>query len=307
MAIFSMHYKVISRSKGRSACKHVAYILGENVKDDNLDRSYNYTHKTDILHKNTILPYGSLNFAELWNMAEEKENRINSRTARTLMCALPNELNILDNMHIVDEFAKNISDKYNVGISYSIHNDKNNNNPHMHLMMTTRKIDENQQLKEKVRALDHTNALEDFRANFASIVNKKLSEKNINNISHLSYKNQGLAKLPTIHNGANSEYNQRVTEYNKILAEEKQLLEMIEEMKTKASLDKKNMAAHRAAVYGSLAKNQEDQEFMQDGIEIQQDEDETNNDYAWVNEVGNKQNEYEEEEEDEEEYESPTL
>jgi uncharacterized protein YnzC (UPF0291/DUF896 family) len=137
--------------------------------------------------------------------------KANARLAKEYICALPHELTDAERIKIVDDFCRDFVNKHNVIVDACIHaphehNDETNNkNYHVHIMFTTRLINEKGELGKKQRIFnDHgPEILKDSRATFANVVNTVLENAGLDErIDHRSYKDQGLDFLePTHHEG----------------------------------------------------------------------------------------------------------
>ncbi len=80
--------------------------------------------------------------SQLWNAAELFEKRSNSRTAREFDIALPTELTHPQKQELVRKFVQdNFVDKGLVA-DIAFH-EIDTHNPHVHIMITTRTVDEN--------------------------------------------------------------------------------------------------------------------------------------------------------------------
>ena len=79
MAIFHFSAKVIGRSSGRSAVAAAAYRAGEQLHDERIDRTHDFTNKAGVLHSEVMLPKGAPEAfgdrATLWNAVEAAEKR----------------------------------------------------------------------------------------------------------------------------------------------------------------------------------------------------------------------------------------
>ncbi|MCK8537392.1 MobA/MobL family protein, partial [Enterococcus faecalis] len=79
---------------------------------------------------------------ELWNAVEEKESKSNSQLAREVELALPAELERPTQIKLVHDYVQaNFVDR-GMCADWSIH-DKEDGNPHAHIMLTTRAIKQN--------------------------------------------------------------------------------------------------------------------------------------------------------------------
>lgn len=218
MAIYHLSTKPISRSSGRTATASIAYRAGIAITDERTGKQHDYTKRGGVvatqLHTPNNLP---IERNQLWNLAEKTETRKNSRTAREIVVNLPHELSPADRSQLVNDFAKDLADKYGVGVDVAIHQpDKHgdNRNHHAHIMLTTRKLERlesgkvvltsksqlemsNTQLKE--RGLPSAKEeLKTIRKQWADMTNERLERAEIDaRIDHRSHKDRGLIFKPT--------------------------------------------------------------------------------------------------------------
>ena len=206
MAIYHLNAKVISRSNGQSATSAAAYRAAEKIEDERTGLTFDYTRKrgvyaTEILAPENA-PYWVADRAQLWNAAELIEKRCNSRTAREFDIALPVELTHPQKQELVREFAT--ENFVNKGLVADIaFHDINTHNPHVHIMITTRAVDENG-LGAKDRNLDRKDFLLKLRESWATHTNQALESIGIDQrVDHRTLDEQGLNRIPQIHLGPN--------------------------------------------------------------------------------------------------------
>lgn len=233
MAIYHNSTKIISRSKGRSAVGASAYRSGEKIKNEYDGIQHDYSRKGGIVYSEVMLPQQAKkefkNRAILWNEVEKIEKSKNSQLAREVEVALPKELNRGEQIDLVKSYIQDNFVKNGMCADLNIH-DKGDGNPHAHIMLTIRPIEENgewgakskkeylldkngQKIKlksgqYKSKKIETTNwntkeFLENYRKDWADKINERLKEKGINQtVDHRSYEEQGIEKIPTIHEGA---------------------------------------------------------------------------------------------------------
>lgn len=241
MAIYHCRIQVIGRSAGRSAVSASAYRSGTKILDNENGILNDYTRKKGVIHSEIMLcknaPVEYMDRAILWNSVHKIEKNKNAQLAREIEVALPKEFDTQTQIEVTREYVKNFVDE-GMCADWSLHN-KNDGNPHVHIMLTMRPIKENGQWGEKekkvysvddkgeripiidkltgqqkvdkrnrkqwkreyVQTNDWNNKekSEEWRENWANICNKYLDEKH--KIDHRSYKRQGIDKQPTIHEG----------------------------------------------------------------------------------------------------------
>jgi prefoldin subunit 5 len=260
MAIYHLSVKTISRGQGRSCVAAAAYRSGENIKDERQGLEHDYSKKLGV-ESEIIAPANSpawVNDREkLWNEVDKSETRCNSRTAREINIALPLELSKEHQKELVREYVKdNFVDKGMVADVCFHFNDENN--PHCHVMLTTREIDQDG-FNKKNRDWDKKEKVEGWREQWAIQANKTLEKAGCDErIDNRSYKDQGIDQIPTIHLGKTSsemekkgidneraEINKKIKELNKekviALQEYRELKAKLEEKKINESQKYSNL------------------------------------------------------------------
>ena len=223
---------ITQRSKGKSAVAGAAYQSGENLFSEYDQKMKNYTRKQVIVYTEIMLPaHAPPEFADrsiLWNSVEQIEKARDSQLAREIEAALPRELSGEQQLALVRAYVKdNFVDK-GMCADFAIH-DKGTGNPHVHIMLTLRPLEENGQWGAKCRKaydLDENGQripdgkggwknhrgdttdwndkgnVEIWRATWAAYTNRALeSAGRPERIDHRSYKRQGTDKIPSVHLG----------------------------------------------------------------------------------------------------------
>jgi len=204
MAIYHLHVRSFSRSKGHSSVAAAAYRSGSKLKDMRTGIQHDYSKKADVAYTSIIGT--SLSRFELWNQIEKTEKAKNSCLAKEYEVAIPVELDNSQKIELVHTFCEWIRKTHKCAIDMAIH-DIDSHNPHAHIL-TTNRVVENDVIGEKlVREwsdarrkkngfLPRKQDLIDARTKWAELVNKYLSQDQ--QISHLSYAELGIQKAPTI-------------------------------------------------------------------------------------------------------------
>lgn len=169
MAIFHCSIKIVKRSEGRSVVAAAAYRAGEKIKSEYDGTENDYTRKRWIEHTEIMLPENApkefVDRKTLWNSVEENEKGRNSQLAREIELALPVEFDLQDNVDLVRDYVKDNFVDIGMCADIAIHNPParndinqpvnkygeltNNieemifNNPHAHILLTMRPMDEN--------------------------------------------------------------------------------------------------------------------------------------------------------------------
>ena len=195
-----------------------------------------YRHKKGgIAHTEILLPQNApqefANRSVLWNSVEKIEKSKNSQLAREIEIALPQELDREKQIELVREYVKENFVKVGMCADIALH-DKNDGNPHAHILLTMRPLNEDKtwgakskkeyvldkngekvKLKNgnyKTRKIDTVDwneqeKAEHWRKAWADMTNKYLEENNIQEkINHRSYQRQGIEQIPTIHLGVSA-------------------------------------------------------------------------------------------------------
>jgi len=234
IAIYHLSMQVISRGKGKSAVAAAAYRAGEIIKNEYDGITHDYSRKKGVAWSGIILPENApeeyKNRAVLWNEVERIEKAKNSQLAREIEISIPKELHFSEYFILVQEYVKENFTNHGMCADICIH-DKNDGNPHAHIMLTMRPFTVDKtwgDKQKKVYNLDKDGnkiydpvkrqykcskiqitdwneqyKVEEWRASWADICNRFFERtERPERIDHRSYKRQGISKIPTIHLGA---------------------------------------------------------------------------------------------------------
>ena len=203
MAMYHCSVKTIGRSGGSNAVNSIAYRSGEKLKDYQLDKTFYYSGKEmDVMYKEIIapekVPEWALDREKLWNEVERVEKRKDSQLAREVEISLPREFSVDQNIVLVKEYVqKEFIDKgmvADVCMHYGIKGDSYN--PHAHVMLTMRNIDE-QGFGKKNVSWNNRELLKEWRESWCELSNKHLALNGIDQqIDHRSLKEQGIELVP---------------------------------------------------------------------------------------------------------------
>ncbi|HCD9515736.1 TPA: Ti-type conjugative transfer relaxase TraA [Legionella pneumophila] len=157
MAIAFAHVSIHSRSKGHSAVAAAAYRSGDKLYDDRIGRTYDFSKRHDVVFAEILLPYGATDsFLErdyLWNEVERAENRSNSQLCKDFVLALPRELDLIQQIELAKRFARMHFVEKGLPADIAIH-DHGDGNPHAHILIPTRRLENNRFSKYKARDLN---------------------------------------------------------------------------------------------------------------------------------------------------------
>ena len=276
MASYHMSIKIIGRSAGRSSVGASAYRAGEKLTNEYDGVTHNYLKKGGVVYSEIVLPENApKDFQDrntLWNAVEKIEKRKDAQTAREVEVALPKELNRDQQIQLISAYVVEAFVVKGMCADIAMH-DKGDENPHAHIMLTTREVSEEGFGKKNREWNNHENT-ELWRKQWAQIQNQALEWfGSKERVDHKSYERQGIVKLPTIHlgpaakqiekRGKQSErgkYNEEVKELNAEYHDGRQALEAeIEEamqlQKRKEIASKQEtVPAHRQEEYPTAAE-----------------------------------------------------
>ena len=236
MAIYHFSVKIIGRGSGRSSVAAAAYRAGEKLTNeyDGITHDYtrrnviasaayrsgealtheqNVTHdfsnKKGVVYSEIMLPENAprefLDREYFWNTVEKSETRKDAQTAREVEISLPVEFTARENIELIKDYiSKNFIDR-GMCADFSIH-DKGDGNPHAHIMLTTRNVNENG-FGKKNRDWNGRGQLENWREKWADIANSRFKEKGFNaRIDHRTLEAQGIDREPIKYMGLNYKY-----------------------------------------------------------------------------------------------------
>mgnify|MGYP000977021668 CR=1 FL=1 len=232
MAIYHCSIKIIKRSQGRSAVAAAAYRSGQKLTNKWDGITHDYTKKGGVAHSEILLPaHAPPEFSDrstLWNSVEKTEKNRNAQLAREIEIALPAEIDCHSQIRLVRKYVQDIFVSAGMCADFSIH-DKGDGNPHAHIMLTLRPLNERGEWGAKCRKeydfdghgqrislpgggfkshrvnttdWNDPGKTEEWRAQWAEYVNCALKQKGLpQRVNHRSYARQGVQKIPTVHMG----------------------------------------------------------------------------------------------------------
>ncbi len=216
MAIYHLAVSVISRGAGQSAIASAAYRAGAMLRDNRLDKDFDYTRKGGIEHSEILAPENAPDWAtdreRLWNEVEKAENRKDAQLARQVEVALPKELGFGKQLELVREFVKEYFVDQGMIADFSLH-DLEKHNPHTHIMLTTREVGP-EGFGKKVRAWNGKDRLLGWRESWAEHANKALA---LDYLSHHQavFSRNDIAKFVNFHTLDREQFDRAVTAIEK--------------------------------------------------------------------------------------------
>ena len=235
IAIYHCSIKIVSRGKGKSAVAAAAYRSGEKLTNEWDGLTHDYTKKGGVVHSEILLPaHAPPAFSDrstLWNSVELSEKSNNAQLAREVEIALPVELSREEQTRLVREYCSSQFVSKGMIADFNLH-DTGGGNPHAHILLTMRPLDEKgtwlpKSKKEyvldengerirlpsgryktrKVDLVDWNNRenAEVWRRAWADLTNEFLERNDCpERIDHRSYERQGIEQIPTVHVGVSA-------------------------------------------------------------------------------------------------------
>ena len=219
MAILFLNITSVRRSDGRTATAAAAYRAGERLRDERTGEVFNYSRRTDVLHKEIMLPSPlaseslawARDRASLWNHAELAEGRPDSRVAREFLVTIPHELSSPQRIALARTLARDVTDRYGVAVDMALHAPRTSGdarNFHLHLLATTRQAMasglgakaglDSREFSRSPEGIARSG--EEFRAlreRSAGLINEALREANLAvRVDHRTLAAQGLEREP---------------------------------------------------------------------------------------------------------------
>ncbi len=228
-------YNKRSGSRG-SAVAGAAYQSAEKLFSEYDGRTKNYSYKQpELVFSGLMLPENAppeySDRAALWNAVEKAETRFDAQLSRGIIAALPKELPFDQSIRMVKEYCRENFVSRGMCCDIAIHDPAPPvHNPHVHIMLTMRGIDENGKWLPKSRkeyVLDENGQrirlpsgewksrkvdtvdwnkkenAEVWRQSWEEYQNRYLERnQRPERVSLKSYKRQGIDQIPTGHMGA---------------------------------------------------------------------------------------------------------
>lgn len=145
MAIYHLSVSNVSRASGSKATATLSYITGKRVHDERRGETYDYGRKERVLRVGTLLPEGApaeyADPAVLFNAVELHETGRTARPAKKIVVALPREFTPRQRVQALEEYIRENLNADGYAATYAIHEDREGNNPHAHILVANRQID----------------------------------------------------------------------------------------------------------------------------------------------------------------------
>ena len=225
---------ITKRSNGQSAVAGSAYQSGERLRSERDNKVKDYSRKKGIYYTQVMLPANAPpEYADretLWNSVEKIEGQWNSQLARRIVAALPREIPRYQLPELVQEYCRENFVEKGMCVDFAIHDPAPpGHNPHVHIMLTLRAMDENGKWlpkAHKVYDLDENGSrirlpsgswkshkentvdwneqyhAEEWRHSWEVYQNRYLERNHrTERVDMRSFERQGLETAPTVHMG----------------------------------------------------------------------------------------------------------
>jgi prefoldin subunit 5 len=236
MPVPHLNIRIVQRSKGSSAVAGAAYQAGEKLFSEYDQKSKDHRRKQpEVVYTEILLPANAppeyADRATLWNSAEEVEKQWNAQLARRFVLALPREVPLEKCPQMLKEYCEEQFVSKGMCCDFAIHDpDPPGHNPHCHIMLTMRAIDENGKWMPKSRKVydidengerirlpsgrwkshkedtvdwNEQYHAEEWRHGWEIVQNRYLEMSGSpERVDMRSYERQGLDIVPTVHMGA---------------------------------------------------------------------------------------------------------
>lgn len=195
MAVFRHSVKSISRGKGQSVIASIAYRSGMKLRDNRLDKEFNYSNKKDVAYTEILAPTNAPDWVydreTLWNEVEAFEKRKDAQLAREVQVSLPIELSNEQKIELLRTYVQEVFVDQGMIADFAIH-DIDGKNPHAHILLTLRHVNE-QGFGLKNRDWNQKPARMMWRERWAEIQNLYLERNGIDcRVDHRSYADRGI-------------------------------------------------------------------------------------------------------------------
>jgi len=215
---------------------------------------HDFTRKGGVFHDEIMVPSNAptwmLDRSELWNHVEQTERRKDAQLCREFNVALPRELERKQQLALVRDFVqRELVDKGMV-VQLNLH-DLKGENPHFHVMATTRTVEGNG-FGKKERSWNSKEQLQGWREAWANLANAHLELAGLGvRIDHRSLREQGTTmREAAAHLGPHAAAVERRTGQSSRIRQDREVgdREVMVERARKAAVAKSAEAHARACV-----------------------------------------------------------
>ncbi len=142
------------KAKGNSVMGAAAYQSGDKLYSDYEHEWKSGDHLERIVHKEILLPPNApeayRDRSTLWNAVDAAEKKVTAQTARRIIMALPKELTREQNIELIRNYCQTSFVDRGMIADFAVHDD-NEGNPHAHVLLTIRSLNEQGEWNPKTR------------------------------------------------------------------------------------------------------------------------------------------------------------
>ena len=215
MADYRLSITILSRGGGASSVAKAAYRAAECITSEHDGQTHDYTRKGGVVHTEIMLPdHAPREYADraaLWNAVEKSERYKTAQLAREIQISLPRELTQEQNIDLAHAFVQEVFVNAGMCADLCVH-DNGDGNPHSHIMLTMRPIEQDGAWGAKSRTVggrkintvdwNDRDKAEEWRKAWEDFQNAALGKHGFDvRVDHRSYVRQGVEQIPTVHLG----------------------------------------------------------------------------------------------------------
>jgi hypothetical protein len=221
------HVDNLTRRNGngdaRIAVASAAYVSGRKLWSEVEQRTVDFDMREDVVYSEILLPRGAPSWAAdrevLWNRVDLSARRVDARLAKTVVAAIARDIPASARVELVRAFVAPFVEHGSV-VDAAIHEDGTDHNPHLHVLMTTRRL-EGGGFGDKLTALEQIRFVKQTRKRWADLSNQFLEKAGAAlRVDHRSYKARGIAAEPTVHRGPDERERRDKREHARRVREE---------------------------------------------------------------------------------------
>ena len=224
------HIDNLSRRHGKNghriAVASAAYVSGQRLWSEIEQRFVEFGMREDVVFSEILLPEGApawaRNRAALWNRVDGSALRIDARLAKTIVAAIARDIPPAGRVALLRAFAAPLVALGCVA-DVAIHEDGTDHNPHIHLLLTTRRLTADG-FGDKLTALEQRSFVKQVRERWAKLSNRFLEQAgSALRVDHRSYRARGIEAEPTVHRGPNELERREKREHARRVREERKM------------------------------------------------------------------------------------
>lgn len=210
----------------RIAVATAAYNAGERLWSEREQRHVDFKNREDVVYSKIFLPEGAPLWAarrnDLWNRVDMTAKRRDARLAKSIEAAITRDIPVRLRPAFLEAFVAPFV-ALGCAADVAIHEDGTDHNPHVHILLTTRVLEEDG-FGGKLVALEQRAFVKQVRKNWADLTNTFLEKTgSAHRVDHRSYKARGIGAEPTRHRGPNPTERRNKREHARRVREEKSM------------------------------------------------------------------------------------